>query len=113
MDEKTKFSEILNRVKENNLPIKDTRYDQYKLNFNPFPKSGTANIKIPYDQLKFLYPINAKVSSAIEEYLVATLFAETYNKDDKYMGATILGNYGSGKTQMLMYVKYLLNVVLS
>jgi type II secretory pathway predicted ATPase ExeA len=111
MDDKITFSDILNRVKENNLPIKDTRYSKYNLNFNPFPKSGTANIKIPSDQLRFLDPVNEKLARQIEEYLVATLFAETYNKDDKYMGATIIGNYGSGKTQMLMYVKYLLNIV--
>lgn len=112
MEDKT-FSDILNRVKENNLPIRDTRYSKFNLNFNPFPKSGTANIRIPSEQLRFLDPVNEKLAGQIEEYLVSTLFAETYNKDDKYMGATIIGNYGSGKTQMLMYVKFLLSIVAS
>jgi type II secretory pathway predicted ATPase ExeA len=110
-DNKPTFSEILKRIKDNNLPLKDERYKAYDLNFNPFPKSGTANIKTSFEQLKFLTPVNDDLEKQIEEYIVSTLFAETYNKDDKYMGATIIGNYGSGKTQMLLYVKYLLGLV--
>ena len=111
MARKQSFVDILQRVKHKNMPIKDDRYKNYHLNFNPFPKSGTANIKAPSEQLKVLPPVSDDLRQQIEEYIVSTLFAESYNAEDKYMGATIIGNYGSGKTQMLMYVKYLLELV--
>lgn len=111
MTENPSFSDILIRIKDQNLPKRETRYSKLFLNYNPFPKSGTANIKTPYEQFKYLTPVNEDLSKDIEEYLVATLFADTYNAKDKYMGATIIGNYGSGKTQMLMYVKYLLDLI--
>jgi len=97
-------------INPNDLGDTKTRYSQLGLLYNPFPKSGTTNIRTSTEILRHLKPVDETIKKNIAEYLSSTLFAKTGDNKDKFMGATIIGNYGSGKTQLLMYVKYLLEL---
>lgn len=108
-DERNFFFEELG-INPSDLPAEDTKYSKIGLKFNPFPKSGTTNIRTSTEMLKHLKPVDDDIKRSIAEYLSSTLFSKSGNAKDKFMGATILGNYGSGKTQLLMYVKYLLEL---
>lgn len=82
------------------------RFEKFGLKFNPFPKSGTANTNESSDFTKLLAPIDENVKQEIENYVVDSLFSEDEN-DHKLIG-TITGDYGTGKTQLLLYAKWLI-----
>jgi len=89
----------------------DKRYDIIGLKFNPFPRSGTTNINGSDLYNQKLIPVNDIVKKQIIDFISHALNDNYVNKGDKFISATITGNYGSGKTQLLMFVKYLLGEV--
>ncbi|MCI2229912.1 ATP-binding protein [Polaribacter sp. MSW13] len=82
------------------------RFEKFDLTSNPFPKSGTANINESSDQTRLLIPIDDEVHMQIINYVKDSLFS-TQEEDQKLIG-TITGDYGTGKTQLLLYAKYLI-----
>lgn len=89
----------------------DSKYSKINLKFNPFPRSGTTNINGSDIYNQKLMPVDSKVKNQIIDFISHALNDNHLNKDDKFISATITGNYGSGKTQLLMFVKYLLGEV--
>ena len=85
---------------------KDKRYDKFLLSFNPFPKSGTANTNESSELTKVLTPIDVEVEKEIENYVYDSLYSG--NEEDHKLVCTITGDYGTGKTQLLLYAKYLI-----
>ncbi len=85
--------------------------EKFFLNYNPFPKSGIAIIDEPDDIVSSLSPVNDEVVNTIFEYIKDALYNSAVNgknSDNKYISLIVRGEYGSGKTQTLMYIKYLL-----
>ena len=85
--------------------------ERFFLNYNPFPKSGIAIINESDDVVSSLSPVNDEVVNTIFEYIKDALYnsvANGKNYDNKYISLIVRGEYGSGKTQTLMYIKYLL-----
>lgn len=82
------------------------RYDKFLLSFNPFPKSGTANTNESSELTKVLTPIDTNVNDEIENYVYDSLYSS--NEEDHKLVCTITGDYGTGKTQLLLYAKYLI-----
>lgn len=82
------------------------RFEKFGLKFNPFPKSGTANTNESSDFTKLLSPIDNNVKQEIENYVIDSLFSE--DEDDHKLIGTITGDYGTGKTQLLLYAKWLI-----
>lgn len=85
--------------------------EKFFLNYNPFPKSGIAIIDEPDDIVSSLSPVNDEVVNTIFEYIKDALYNSATNgkkSDNKYISLIVRGEYGSGKTQTLMYIKYLL-----
>jgi hypothetical protein len=81
-------------------------YDKFLLKFNPFPKSGTANTNESSELTKYLCPIDSKVRDVIDDYVFYSLYSN--NEADHKLICTITGDYGTGKTQLLLYAKYLI-----
>jgi Cdc6-like AAA superfamily ATPase len=82
------------------------RLKKFGLKSNPFPKSGTANINESTDQTRLLIPIDDGVHMQVINYVKDSLYS-TQVEDQKLIG-TITGDYGTGKTQLLLYAKYLI-----
>ena len=89
----------------------DERYVKLGIKFNPFPRSGAANINSSDFVNGILVPINPDVKKEIFDFITHGLNDNYLNPKDKFISATITGDYGSGKTQLLMFVKYILGVV--
>lgn len=89
----------------------DEKYNAIGLRFNPFPRSGTTNINGSDIYNQKLIPVDEKVKIQIIDFISHALNDNHINNEDKFISATITGNYGSGKTQLLMFVKYLLGEV--
>ncbi|MFZ4454937.1 MAG: hypothetical protein ACOYOT_01820 [Bacteroidales bacterium] len=88
--------------------------DNYKnlgIKFNPFPRSGTSNINSGDSYNSYLVPIDLKAEQELNGFIANALTANEMNPSDKFISATVVGDYGSGKTQFLMYSRYLLNVI--
>ena len=85
---------------------KDKRYNKFLLSFNPFPKSGTANTNESSELTKALTPIDVEVKKEIDNYVYDSLYSS--NEEDHKLVCTITGDYGTGKTQLLLYAKYLI-----
>ena len=83
---------------------------KFDLAFNPFPKSGVAIIDASDEIVKKLEPIDDQITSTIVDYIKDALSASVSPEKDseKYLSLVIRGDYGSGKTQTLMYIRYLL-----
>lgn len=85
--------------------------DQYKkfgLSFNPFPRAGISDLNSSDYIISKLVPIDQDVKNSLDEFVVDSLFPANPNTSDKYISAVIRGEYGSGKTQTLLFVKLLL-----
>lgn len=93
------------RVKQR-LESQGKRFEKFHLKFNPFPKSGTANTNESSEFTKYLTPIDEHVKEEIENYVIDSLTSVEEN-DHKLIG-TITGDYGTGKTQLLLYAKWLI-----
>lgn len=91
----------------------DQKYSYLNLRFNPFPRSGTTNINGSDLYNQKLIPVNDKIKGQIIDFISHGLNDNYLNKEDKFISGTITGNYGSGKTQLLMFVKYVLGEVSS
>lgn len=94
----------VNQILKNRASQTDQdRYKRLNLKSNPFPKSGTANINESSEQTKALTPIDENVHRQVAEYIADSLYASS-DEDQKLIG-TITGDYGTGKTQLLLYAK--------
>ena len=113
----TPNSEFIDQIfKGTGHSIKVTEDEKYKplgLKFNPFPRSGTTNINGSDLYNQKLFPVDTKVMNQIADFISHALSDNHINPEDKFISATITGNYGSGKTQLLMFVKYILGEVAS
>lgn len=96
------IEDIINKKRDN----QDVKFLKFGLKFNPFPKSGTANVNESSDFTKFLVPIDDETHKKIAEYVADSLYSRD-EKDHKLI-CTITGDYGTGKTQMLLYAKWLI-----
>jgi hypothetical protein len=83
------------------------KYERLNLKFNPFPVSGSTYIHSSDELTSYLEPVEESVRKNIFDFIISSLKKQTHT-DDNYQGMTILGEYGSGKTQLLMYLKFLL-----
>ena len=84
------------------------KYKKIHLKFNPFPKSGTTNINSGINYIERLDIINNTVSNAITSFISQAFEENPNDPQDKFISAVITGDYGVGKTQHLMFIKYLL-----
>ena len=98
--------DIINRIKtvEN---IEGNLREKFDLSLNPFPKSGIANIIDSEEVTGILVPAYEETTLKIIEYMQDALSMSGVMRDDKYLSLIIRGDYGTGKTQTLMYIKYL------
>lgn len=85
----------------------DTKFKKFGLKFNPFPKSGTANVNESSETTESLMPIDDVVLNGIVNYVADSLYSNDDSEDYKLMG-TITGDYGTGKTQLLLFAKSLI-----
>ncbi len=89
----------------------DGSYKKLALKFNPFPRSGTTNINSSDLYNRQLIPVDQSVKDQVVDFISHALQENYIDPEDKFISATITGDYGSGKTQLLMFVKYLLGEV--
>lgn len=101
--------ELVDRIFSDNEA--DKKYEKLGVKFNPFPRSGTANINSSDLFNQKLVPVDEKIKDKIVDFVRHALVDNPLAREDKFISATITGNYGSGKTQLLMFVKYLLGEV--
>lgn len=87
----------------------ENKYALWGIEFNPFPRSGTSNINGSDEVNRFLRPLVDKTMNEITRFIVNALQPNEISPEDQFISATIVGDYGSGKTQMLMYAKSVLN----
>lgn len=85
----------------------ETKYIKFGLKYNPFPKSGTANINESTETTESLIPIDEEVLNGIVNYVGDSLYSNDNSEDYKLIG-TITGDYGTGKTQLLLFAKSLI-----
>lgn len=93
------------------LKPEENKYAEWGITFNPFPRSGTSNINGTDEVNRVLRPLDSKTLNDINDYVASALTANEVDPKDQFMSATIVGDYGSGKTQMLMYAKSILNEI--
>ena len=91
------------------LQPEENKYVQWGIQFNPFPRSGTSNINGSDEVNRMLKPLVKKTMNDITTFILNALQPNNLDPKDQFISATIVGDYGSGKTQMLMYAKALLN----
>lgn len=94
-----------------NLQPEENKYALWGVEFNPFPRSGTSNINGSDSVNRSLEPLDKSVLQEINRFIANALVPNRIDSDDQFMTATVAGDYGSGKTQLLMYVKAQLNVI--
>lgn len=96
----------LNSVETQKTVLKE----RYGLEYNPFPRSGIAIISESDKIVEKLMPVDEDVLNTIFNFISDALFAHQGQPEtpDKYMSMIVRGEYGSGKTQTLMFIRYLL-----
>lgn len=101
---------IIDRL--NNIETQKTVLkEKYGLEYNPFPRSGIAIISESDKIVGGLVPVDEEVINTIFNFISDSLFTsqtQTHSATDKYMSMIVRGEYGSGKTQTLMFIRYLL-----
>ncbi len=85
------------------------KFKKFGLSFNPFPRSGISDLNSSYSIISQLVPIDEHVNLAIKEFVIDSLFHVNPQSRDKYISMVVRGEYGNGKTQTLLYIKYLLD----
>lgn len=86
--------------------------EKFGLSYNPFPRSGIAIIDDSDKVLGKLMPLHKDVSRKIVDYITDVINPGSIKKNDgDYLSLIIRGDYGTGKTQTLMYIKYLLKSI--
>lgn len=81
--------------------------EKFELNSNPFPKSGIANLGTADDVMETLSPVDDDVMQKIAAFLSDIIAAKTSKTQNQYLSMVLRGEYGTGKTHTLMYIKYL------
>ncbi|MCA9497510.1 MAG: hypothetical protein KC589_11310, partial [Nanoarchaeota archaeon] len=76
-------------------------YERAKINFNPFPASGIA-------RHPSLEPLNNEINTEIINFISAAYNSVEGKDIGDYAGLTIVGEFGSGKTHTMQYLKYLI-----
>lgn len=96
----------LNSVETQRTALKE----RFGLEYNPFPRSGIAIISESDKVAEQLMPVDEETVNKIVNYISDALFAHRGQPEmpDKYMSMVVRGEYGSGKTQTLMFIRYLL-----
>lgn len=96
----------LNSVENQRTALKE----RFGLEYNPFPRSGIAIISEADKIAERLMPVDEGTLNVIVNFISDALYAHRDNPDteDKYMSMVVRGEYGSGKTQTLMFIRYLL-----
>lgn len=96
----------LNNVETQRTALKE----RFGLEYNPFPRSGIAIISEADKVAERLMPVEEETINIIFNFISDALFAHRGQpeSEDKYMSMVVRGEYGSGKTQTLMFVRYLL-----
>lgn len=79
---------------------------KFNLDFNPFPKSGIADIDAPDIVKRRLEPASIEVTKEIVTFIKDSM--SNRQSDNRYQSLVIKGEYGTGKTQTLMFIQYLL-----
>ena len=84
--------------------------ERFGLEYNPFPRSGIAIINENDKITERLMPIDNEVIELIINFIKDSVYNSKSQGDtpDKYMSMIVRGEYGSGKTQTLMFIRYLL-----
>ncbi len=80
------------------LRLHTEHYHRYQLKENPFPLGGNY----PEAYLPYTYYDDEK-EQKIRDFLVSTFLREEFN------GLLVLGEYGSGKSHVLQYIKEVIN----
>jgi hypothetical protein len=90
--------------------IPSKQFEKFGLAFNPFPRAGVSDLNSSPDLIRKLEPIDLEVKSGIDEFIIDSLSLQNTLSNDKYISLVIRGDYGSGKTQTLLYAKYFLEL---
>ncbi len=90
---------------------KEEQYLSLGLDFNPFPRAGITEINVSNNIINRFEPIDTDTKLFVQNYIVDSLFQTNPNSSDKYLSSVIRGDYGNGKTQLLMYTKYVLGII--
>lgn len=80
--------------------------EKFGLNHNPFPKSGIASVSDKSETVGRLTPVREETLEIILNYIKDALKKKG---EDSYLSLIVRGDYGTGKTQTLMYIRYLLS----
>lgn len=98
--------DILGQIKsaEN---LRSNLAEKFGLKYNPFPRAGIANLNDSDATTLALQPALANTAMEIVNYMKDALSHAGLNDNDKYLSLVIKGEYGSGKTQTLMFIKAL------
>lgn len=83
-------------------------YERIGIKYNPFIRSGAANINDDA-YARQLFPLTEVVNQKVIAFLANAMQENPLNKKDKFQSCVIMGDYGSGKTQLLMYIRSLIN----
>lgn len=86
------------------------QFEKLGLSFNPFPRAGISDLNSTPYLIGKLEPIDKDVKKGVEEFIIDSLSFQNINSKDKYLSAVVRGNYGYGKTQTLLYAKYILEL---
>ena len=85
--------------------------EKFGLSYNPFPRSGIAIIDDSDETMCKLAPVNQETQKLIFEYIKDALTPAGENNELQYLSLIIKGEYGSGKTQTLMFIKAVLQTI--
>lgn len=85
--------------------------EKFGLEYNPFPKSGIAYIGESEKITSRLFPAYQKTAQEIVIYMQDALEKAGDKKAQDYLSLIIRGEFGTGKTQTLMYIKYLFSAI--
>lgn len=85
--------------------------DKFGLEYNPFPKSGIAYIGESEEITSKLSPAYKKTAQEIVTYMQDALEKAGDKKAPDYLSLIVRGEFGTGKTQTLMYIKYLFSAI--
>lgn len=85
--------------------------DKFGLEYNPFPKSGIADIGESEDIISRLPPVYENTAKEIVTYMQDALEKASDKKSSDYLSLIVRGEFGTGKTQTLMYIKYLFSAI--
>jgi len=99
---------LVQRILSAKSEAPNKKYVKLGLLFNPFPRSGTANINAGDVYNEKLIPVDESVTNQIVDFIRDALVDNPLDHRDRFISATITGDYGSGKTQLLMFAKALL-----